>query len=114
MIGNLSQVDQLSALMQQSQLRHQVISSNIANVNTPGYTTRDVRFDQVLDGLKSAMSPQAEIYDELGLTIRQDGNNVDLDHELAKLTKNSLAYQTYSQIVASKLGSYRAAISGRT
>lgn len=114
MIGKLSQIDQLSALMHQSQLRHQVISSNIANVNTPKYTTKDIQFDQVLDNIKSSMAPQGEVYDEQGLTVRQDGNNVDLDHELAKLTKNSLTYQTYSQIVASKLGTYRAAISGRT
>ena len=113
MIGKLSQVDQLSTLLQQSQKRHEVISSNIANVNTPLYRTQDVRFDQILSELNAATKAQGELFDVKGLVARQDGNNVDLDNELAKLTKNALAYQTYSQVVASKLGTYRAAITGR-
>ncbi|MEE2639364.1 MAG: flagellar basal body protein [Planctomycetota bacterium] len=113
MIGNLSQIEHLSALMQHSQTRQEVISSNIANVNTPMYKTQDVRFEEVLENLGKGIRQQAEVYDVEGLTVRQDGNNVDLNHELAKLTKNVLAYQTYSQVVASKLGTYRAAITGR-
>lgn len=55
-----------------------------------------------------------EIFEVEGLTNKQNFNNVDMDRELSNMTKNSLAFQTYSQLMASKIGAYRAAISGRS
>lgn len=55
-----------------------------------------------------------EIFEVEGLTNKQNFNNVDMDRELSNMTKNSLAFQTYSQLMANKIGAYRAAISGRS
>ncbi len=116
MIGKVSQIEQLGELLRRAHLRQEAISSNIANVNTPNYKTIDVEFSKVL---MSTMSNQAgnstpNIIEVGGLLERQDGNNVDMDRELAKLTKNSLQFQTLNQVVASKLGLYRSAITGRS
>jgi flagellar basal body rod protein FlgB len=37
-----------------------------------------------------------------------------MDRELSSMSKNALAFQTYSQLMASKIGAYRTAISGRS
>ena len=114
MIGKLSHIGQLSALMRRSQVEHGVVSANIANLNTPKYHARDVKFDQALaDAIRNG-DEQGTIIEASGLIERPDGNNVDIDRELAKLTRNELEYQTYTQIIASQLGMYRTAISGRT
>ena len=108
MIGKVSQIEQLNQLLQQAQVRHQLISTNIANVNTPNYKTRDVTFKGNLDEAQKAV-----YQDAAGLVERPDGNNVDVDREMSALTKNSLKYQTYTQILASKLAMMRTAITGR-
>ena len=112
MIGNLSHIDQLNTLLRQGQMRHEVISSNIANVNTRNFKAKEIEFGDVLSQLTG--KSEGEIVEIEGLVARQDGNNVDMDKELSKLTKNSLAYQTFAQIVASKLSTMRTAISGRS
>ncbi len=115
MIGKSFQVDQLSLLLQQAELRHRVISQNIANVNTPGYRNVDVSFagtlEQMMDHSRGSL--QASLVETPGLAVRQDGNNVDVDGELGKLTKNSLQFETYSQLLAAKMAMLRSAISGQ-
>ena len=114
MIGKLSQLEQLNALMRRSQAAHGVVSANIANVNTPNYHAQEIRFDQALSEAVASGTEQGKLTEIAGLVARQDGNNVDIDRELANLTKTEIEYQTYSQIVASQLGMYRTAITGRS
>ena len=44
---------------------------------------------------------------------RRDENNVDVNKEIGRLTKNELLYQTYTQILASQFAMTRSAITGR-
>ncbi len=114
MIGKLSQIDQLSSLLSQSQIRHEVISSNLAHVNDPGYKTKDVSFADVLKAADGEFDTDGKVFEVDGLKSSQNGNNVDMDRELSNMSKNALAFQTYSQLMASKIGAYRTAISGRS
>ncbi len=115
----VSQFDLLNKLLDASELRHRVISQNVANVNTPGYHRLAVSFEEELaDRLRSAgdvnidgMTPS--VYEEQGLIVRADGNNVDIDKEMGQLNKNALLYQTYAQVLASRLSMMRSAITGR-
>jgi flagellar basal-body rod protein FlgB len=116
----VSQVDLISKLLDVAILRQRVIGQNIANVNTPGYRQREVVFEQQLHDLlaggesgETMVGLEAEVREARGLTARSDGNNVDIDLEMGRLTKNSLLYQTYSQILATKLGMLRSAIGGQ-
>ena len=114
MTGKLYQVDMLSGLLQQSEMRQKTISQNIANVNTPGYRSMEVRFTDELDKIRSgAGAASSELVESEGLHVRQDGNNVDIDQQLAKLTKNSLQFETYSHLLAAKLSMLRSAITGQ-
>ncbi len=121
-----SQFDLLWKLLDASELRHRVISQNVANVNTPGYHRKDVSFEEELARhLAAAQSNgtatddagirdmKAKVFEVSGLTGRLDGNNVDIDQEVGQLQKNALLYETYSQVLASKLGMMRSAITGR-
>ncbi|TVS19863.1 MAG: flagellar basal body rod protein FlgB [Planctomycetaceae bacterium] len=112
-----SQFDTLSRLMDLTSLRHEAISQNIANVNTPGYQRRDVSFEATLNQKLGG----GEVRDEGKLAIstasqggppRADGSNVDIDHEMTQLSKNSLVHQTATQLLASRIATMRSAITG--
>ena len=102
-----------------SALRHQVIAGNLANVNTPGFHTRDVEFQKALAAALEGRGGdiedvKPEIFEAEGLPARQDGNNVDLDKELVKMIKNALYYSTLTRITRAKISMLRSAITGRS
>lgn len=114
-----AQFDMLRELLSAADMRYQVISQNVANVNTPGYKRQDVDFQGLLakaladaDG-NDLGEMQARVYEVGGLAARADGNTVDIDLEMGQLSKNALMYQTYAQVLASNLAMMRSAISGR-
>jgi flagellar basal-body rod protein FlgB len=114
------QYDLLARLMDASAVRQRVIGANIANVNTPGYQRQEVDFETQLAQLLEAgqsekiVELQPVITTPLGGLAREDGNNVDIDKEMGALSKNSVLFETYAQILASKIGMMRSAISGRS
>ena len=112
-----SQFGLLSRLLDVTALRHRVIAQNVANVNTPGYRRMEVAFDdalaQQLDPAAAAEPPAPRVVELPGGATREDGNNVDIDAEMGSLNKNSLLYNAYAQILASKIAAMRSAITGR-
>ena len=75
-----------------------VAASNLANLDTPGYRTRDVSFDETLDGELGGVARTNASHltapprdgtpvEAQGLSSRRDGNNVQLDRELLALSK---------------------------
>lgn len=115
---------QLSALEQginAASLRHKVISNNIANVNTPGFKKSEVVFESLLQealdekgrlplaqtnsrhmqgGEVSSKAPVIETVNST--SFRTDGNNVDIDIEMANLAKNNIYYNS----LVTQLGKY--------
>ncbi len=91
-----------------SQTRNEVITNNLANVNTPNYKRQDVSFESFLQNavagnpsLDTAIrnvrmdSLNPNIYtDTEALSYRLDGNNVDIDTENAYLAQNQIRYYT--------------------
>ena len=104
------QLDLMSRMMDAAEIQHRVISHNIANVNTPGYHRLEVSFEEVLRNADRVSRGQPVVREQSGLTERADGNNVDIDREVGALQKNAMAYQTYSQLMASQLQMMRRAI----
>ncbi len=86
--------------------RNEVISNNIANVDTPGYKRNDVQFESFLqealtgDGSLDQRvsntklnSLDATVYtDNSSLSYRLDGNNVDIDTESTYMAENQVRY----------------------
>ena len=82
--------------------RHQLITSNLANVDTPGYRTRDIRpfvgeLQQAMAGEDPTFSPMS--HELHGLMERPDGNNVNVDRESLMLAENQLHFQLAVQFL---------------
>ncbi|MEM7454270.1 MAG: flagellar basal body protein [Planctomycetota bacterium] len=117
MAGLPSQFYLIGNAMLSAEQNHAVIGQNIANSNTPGYQTKSVDFEQVRRTLQgssgnSGFVQQFPVVSVDGLTSRLDGNNVDIEKQLAEIKKNSLAFQTYSHLLAAKMNTMRSAIRG--
>ena len=105
-------------------LRHEVISDNLANVNTPNFKRSEVVFEEVLARelygdddqgklqlvrthdkhlpFKKFARADAYVRRDDTTTMRTDNNNVDIDMEMANLAKNQLYYNA----LARQLGGY--------
>ena len=93
--------------------RHELISSNLANVDTPGYRTQDVDFDsemrradQRLEG--DPVSPHVE--EVKGLIERPDGNNVSLERETMGLAQVQLQYHAGVELLRNEIRMVQTAI----
>jgi flagellar basal-body rod protein FlgB len=85
-----------------SVLRHNLISSNLANIDTPGYRTRDIDFAAELRRATGEMqyalhTPMARPV--LGLLERPDGNNVSLERESLLLAQTQLGFNAGVQLL---------------
>lgn len=82
--------------------RQQMITANIANVDTPGYHTKDVNFQSAMqDVLNTGGAPQMEpaSLEVANLPERPDGNNVNVDRESMLLSETQLQHQMGVQLI---------------
>jgi flagellar basal-body rod protein FlgB len=99
-VGNVSILSQLQSYLSLTNQRETVIASNMANVDTPGYRTKDVDFQHELSrAMADSSTPHAAVRDVSGLLERPDGNNVDIDREAMKLSEVQLQYQMGTQLM---------------
>jgi flagellar basal-body rod protein FlgB len=109
----------LERVLDVSALRHQVIATNLANVDTPGYRTRDLR--PFADDIERAMAGEEEepsftpvAYEIRGLLERPDGNNVSVERESLLLAQNQLRFQVAAQFLKAEFHRLSSAINGGT
>ena len=108
----------LTKSMDASSLRSKVIANNIANINTKGYKKFYVTFEDTLkdsmggDRMKTdnskhiqtgSNSGQISVKKDESTSMRQDGNNVDIDLEMTNQAANSLMYNALVKQVNSKI-----------
>ena len=98
--------------------RQKVIAANIANVDTAGYKTRDLSeadFKRQLDNLFSSKGKPVVIRSEPAADagpLKPNGNNVDLEIEMAKMVRNSALHSTAASLLAQQFALLREAIAG--
>jgi len=93
--------------------RQEVVASNVANADTPGYKTRDVEMPGDFSSVFAQLTPVVE--EVRGLASRNDGNNVSVDREARMLAENDLHFNLATQLLKSRLKEIRSAIEeGRT
>jgi flagellar basal-body rod protein FlgB len=103
-------------------MRQRLLANNIANVDTPGYKRQDVDFSfyfrQALKGKitnKRHFSTNSFTNKQVGMELqtkgRNDGNNVDIDVEMAKLAQNTLYYQALVRQTSQYLNNLQQVIS---
>jgi len=124
-------IQALSASLKYRQLRQELISSNIANAETPVYKAKKIDFEEALaraldvdneqnltttdskhfnvggGGFKNL---QPEIYEESNGIVSQDGNTVDRDQEMADMAENKIMYDASVQLLNKKLALMKYAV----
>ena len=97
-----------------------IIASNIANLNTPNYKTKALSFEDELSKVKKTNElklttthsnhiafyddtnkkvSKNEVYEVQGLEEQNDGNNVNLDHQMSEMAKNSVMYDAITNSI---------------
>lgn len=129
--GNLSNSSQTYKLLQKaldaSSLRSKTSANNIANVNTKGYKKYYVTFEESLknqvDNLNLKTTTDKHITDATSIgeakveqdttsSMNPDGNNVDIDSEMANQAANTMMYNALITQVNSRLSLERYIING--
>jgi flagellar basal-body rod protein FlgB len=116
-------ISTLESYLKLTSSREQAISSNMANVDTPGYRTRDINFQGELSkamngilnesaGGSQSMQLTPVVQEVKGLMERPDGNNVNLDREGLLMSQTQLQYQIGVQLVKHQFHQILSAISG--
>ena len=136
MLNHIFESTGLEALSKAMSLRekaHEYIAANIANIDTPAYKARHLDFEHELqEALGESKEyhvrlvrtnlrhfPQREIgFDKVEgkvlldeVPLRNDGNSVDIDKEMAMLAENQLLHDSYGQGISSTLAMLKYAIS---
>lgn len=124
-------VNLLSKSLDAYSIRQSAINNNISNSNTPNYKRKDVEFGTILKKMTNEnvmdvkttdpkhignndkeMDLNPKITIDKNTKSRLDGNNVDIDVEMAELSKNYIKYNVASQQITSAFKRYKNAISG--
>lgn len=115
-------------------LRQEVISNNISNVDTPYFKRSNVSFESLLQdqmngdttelqgkrtdfrhfviGPKNQL-PSAKVEGDQTTSINNNLNNVDIDSEMSSLAENQLRYNSYIEQVNYQIKMKRLAVEGR-
>lgn len=112
--------------------RQQVIASNIANADTPGYVARDFDFAAALKDATGGTTRQGLAQTAAGhmrlsgpqpgdpkmayavqTQPSQDGNSVDLDRERANFVDNTIRYESTLRFINSNVKTMLSAITGQ-
>jgi flagellar basal-body rod protein FlgB len=112
-----------------SSLRQKVLADNVANVDTPEFKRSDVDFQAVLgaalvnegENLPLKRTSPQHISDmnngqeqvvktDYGTSLRNDGNNVDIDREMTNVAENGIYYNAATRTISSQLNLLRMVI----
>lgn len=105
--------------------RNEVISNNIANIDTPNYKRKDVQFESYLmtalaggDSLDKTIGEvdlstltSTTYTDSANYSYRMDGNNVDVDTENSNLAQNQIRYYTLLDSMTQEFSRIKTALS---
>lgn len=130
-----SPITALSQALDLGSARLQAISSNLSNVNTPGFKRQDATFAALLDSAQSdggggALAQTAPDSRDLTMdddpgaagrptfttqqsgAMRPDGNNVDIDAETSRMAAAQIYYEGSAQLLSSQFSALKYVIAG--
>ncbi len=134
MIQNLFEKSSiLEKSLNASWTRNDIITQNLANVDTPQYKRKDVAFEEYLNDSMGKSRLEGTVTDKRHIAInskgkvdnvepelvednsdssmRIDGNNVDIDSEMANLAKNQIKYNALIQMLNGSYSKIKSVIS---
>lgn len=125
----------LSTSMRLRAMRHEILTANIANADTPDYHPRDLKFAGVLQALARAQGQSSGMQNGRLLLVtshpwhlrpgmrdslvteemegegKLDQNRVDIDYEMTQVAENALLHEASVTLLSRTLGGLRYAIS---
>ena len=110
--GIFGYVNVLKSAADASWLREEVLSNNIANVDTPNYKRQDVEFKTYLNSaIEQSGKPKTRTYtDNSALSYRIDGNNVDLSTENVELAAEQINYNALIDSMNNEFSRFKAVL----
>jgi flagellar basal-body rod protein FlgB len=128
---NTPSINLMERTLDASSLRQKVLSNNIANIDTVNFKRSDVSFADTLQdvlqgdtlqgrttnerhipiGTTDVADVQPQVVTDNSTTLRNDGNNVDIDTEMSNLASNQILYDAVTQQLNMTFGIMRYAIS---
>ncbi len=117
-MAGISTMQMLEGYLKVNTDRQQMITSNMANIDTPGYHTKDMNFQAAMQQVAyegntaqfGAASFEPASMEVAGLPERPDGNNVNIDRESLLLSQTQLQYQMGVQLIKSQFHTLLTAI----
>lgn len=107
--------------------RHTLLSSNIANVETPGYRSVDLSFDNFMTKAQELQITNSQhmsapgstlsgtvVYDDIGATPGNDNNTVSMEREMGKLSANNIRYRAVVEMLSRRLSILKYAVNDGT
>ena len=112
------QSDLISRMMDAAVMRHEVLSNNLANQNTPGFTRKVVKFESLLKAAMNSTNPDThgispKVTEDKITPAKEDGNNVNLELELTGIRENQLLFDTYAGIMKANFDILRTSVRTR-
>ena len=119
--------DTVKKALDAASLRGKTIANNMTNLNTKGYKRRAVKFEETLnenfDGFKLKVTNEKhmdggqapgeiQVVEDKSSSMREDGNNVDIDNEKVNQAANTLMFNTLVTQANNKLSNLRYVITG--
>lgn len=115
-----------------AQSRHEILASNVANIDVPGYRTRDLSVDAFRTQLKEAVAlrdaqrsngtpslspvkvdPFDQVRSGLNDILRHDDGNVGIEQQVAEITKNHMQHNLALTILNGQFRLLQAAVTER-
>jgi flagellar basal-body rod protein FlgB len=123
MVIDVRMIDMLSRQLDEKMARNRLIASNVANIDTPGFKAKDISFETALKSSQAQLQLRLTAPEHMPGSLagtgqvvesktpgRPDGNNVDLDEEMLKLSKNNIEYNTAVQFMTKRMTMMRNAL----
>jgi flagellar basal-body rod protein FlgB len=99
---------QLEKYMDLVSTRQKLVAANLANVDTPGYRTKDIAFQLEFQTLAEGENPRVvEVPD---LKVKNDGNDVSVEREARMLAENNLRFTFAQSMLRDRIRLIRSAI----
>jgi len=106
-------IDALNHFLDLAAFRSELVMSNMANIDTPNYKTRDINFSQELaraEGNLEYASFHPVTHQAYGLIERPDGNNVTLERESLLLADTQMRFNAVVQLLRDRFKTLSSAI----
>jgi flagellar basal-body rod protein FlgB len=109
----MSRMEQLCQYLDLAAFRQRLVASNLANVDTPGYRTRDINFEGEMRRATAQAGDTAtkpRVFEVSGLIERPDGNNVNLEREGLLLARTQLQFRLGVELLRQEFQRISAAV----